>query len=62
VPRLRGYGQGDQHVKVTVVTPTNLTEAQKNLLREFAASIGESTQEQHPSSIFERMKKAILGD
>lgn len=62
VPWLRGYGQGDQHVKVTVVTPTNLTEAQKNLLREFAASIGESTQEQHPSSIFERMKKAILGD
>ena len=25
VPRLRGYGQGDQHVKVTIVTPTNLT-------------------------------------
>ena len=24
VPKLRGYGQGDQHVKVTIVTPTKL--------------------------------------
>ncbi|MDF2668503.1 MAG: molecular chaperone DnaJ [Paenibacillus sp.] len=26
VPRLRGYGQGDQHVKVVVVTPTSLSD------------------------------------
>ncbi|TJY43463.1 molecular chaperone DnaJ [Cohnella pontilimi] len=62
VPKLRGYGQGDQHVKVTVVTPTSLTEEQKNLLREFAATAGESTHEQHGGSIFDRMKKAFLGD
>ncbi|WP_027091152.1 molecular chaperone DnaJ [Cohnella thermotolerans] len=61
VPKLRGYGQGDQHVKVTVVTPTQLTEEQKELLREFAAKSGESTNEQH-QTLFERMKKAILGD
>lgn len=61
VPKLRGYGQGDQHVKVTIVTPTNLSEGQKDLLREFAATVGESTHEQH-QNIFERMKKAILGD
>ena len=61
VPKLRGYGQGDQHVKVTIVTPTQLTEEQKELLREFAAKTGESTQEQH-QSLFGRMKKAILGD
>lgn len=61
VPKLRGYGQGDQHVKVTVVTPTSLSEGQKELLREFAANSGESTHEQH-QNIFERMKKAILGD
>ncbi|GIQ62273.1 chaperone protein DnaJ [Paenibacillus cisolokensis] len=41
VPRLRGYGQGDQHVKVTVVTPTSLTEEQKELLRQFAGLAGE---------------------
>ncbi|MFD2333825.1 molecular chaperone DnaJ [Cohnella sp. GCM10020058] len=61
VPKLRGYGQGDQHVKVTVVTPTNLNDAQRELLREFGSTTGESTHEQH-QSIFERMKKAILGD
>jgi molecular chaperone DnaJ len=36
VPRLRGTGAGDQHVKVTVVTPKSLTDKQKDLLREFA--------------------------
>ncbi|MBB6675406.1 molecular chaperone DnaJ [Cohnella nanjingensis] len=61
VPKLRGYGQGDQHVKVTLVTPTNLSEDQKDLLRDFGSKSGESTHEQH-QSIFERMKKAILGD
>ncbi|OXM86127.1 molecular chaperone DnaJ [Paenibacillus rigui] len=61
VPRLRGYGQGDQHVKVVVVTPTNLSEEQREHLREFARQSGEHTHEQH-QSIFERMKKAILGD
>ncbi|WP_276356295.1 molecular chaperone DnaJ [Cohnella caldifontis] len=61
VPKLRGYGQGDQHVKVTVVTPTNLSESQKELMREFAANGGEYTNEQH-QNIFERMKRAILGD
>jgi len=61
VPRLRGYGQGDQHVKVVVVTPTNLNEEQKELLRNFAGLNGEQTHEQH-QSIFERMKKAFLGD
>ncbi|MEB3100711.1 molecular chaperone DnaJ [Ferviditalea candida] len=61
VPRLRGYGQGDQHVKVVVVTPTNLSDKQKELLREIAQLSGEHTHEQQ-QSIFERMKKAILGD
>lgn len=64
VPKLRGYGQGDQQVKVTVVTPTKLTDSQKDLLREFAQTGGESTseQEEHHESIFERMKRAFRGD
>lgn len=64
VPKLRGYGTGDQHVKVTIVTPTNLTEEQKELLRQFGGLSGESTNEQneHHESIFERMKKAFRGD
>lgn len=61
VPRLRGYGQGDQHVKVVVVTPTSLTEAQKDLLREFGGLNGEETQEHH-ESLFDKMKRAFRGD
>ncbi|RIX54109.1 molecular chaperone DnaJ [Paenibacillus nanensis] len=64
VPKLRGYGTGDQHVKVTIVTPTSLTDEQKELLRQFGDLSGESTSEQqeHHESIFERMKKAFRGD
>ncbi|HEX7055871.1 MAG TPA: molecular chaperone DnaJ [Bacilli bacterium] len=61
VPRLRGYGQGDQHVKVVVVTPTRLSEEQKDLLRQFAQISGEDTHEKS-QNIFERMKKAFLGE
>lgn len=61
VPKLRGHGQGDQQIKVTVVTPTHLSEGQRELLREFAATTGESTHA-NSGSIFDRMKRAILGD
>ena len=61
VPRLRGYGAGDQHVRVTVVTPTNLTEYQKELLREFAKTLGEETHDRQ-KSLFERMRRAIMGE
>lgn len=61
VPRIRGYGQGDQHVKAVVVTPTHLSDKQKELLREFASHDGERTHEQQ-QSIFEKMKKAFMGN
>ena len=35
-PKLRGYGRGDQHVRVKVVTPTHLSEDQKELLRQLS--------------------------
>ena len=38
---VQGYHQGDQHVRVTVETPTHLTSRQKELLKEFAAISGE---------------------
>ncbi|RUS48514.1 molecular chaperone DnaJ [Cohnella sp. AR92] len=62
VPKLRGYGQGDQHVKVTVVTPTQLNDEQKELLRQFAAKSGEEASNEHHESIFDRMKKAFRGE
>ena len=64
VPRLRRGGSGDQHVRVVVVTPTNLTERQKELLRELGKELGarpvEVTHDKH-RSLFDRMKKAFLG-
>lgn len=64
VPKLRGYGTGDQHVKVTIVTPTSLSDEQKELLRQFGDVSGQSTSEQneHHESIFEKMKKAFRGE
>ncbi len=41
IPYLRGSGRGDQFVTVTLAVPKNLTGSQKELLRQFAASMGE---------------------
>ncbi|QWU15014.1 molecular chaperone DnaJ [Paenibacillus sophorae] len=61
VPRLRGNGIGDQHVRVIVVTPSKLSDEQKDLLRQFASFDGENTHEQG-QSFFDRMKRAFRGD
>lgn len=61
VPRLGGYGEGDLRVKVRIVTPTNLTDEQKHLLREFNRLTGEYVHEQN-STFFDKMKKAFRGD
>ena len=41
IPYLRGSGRGDQFVSVKVAVPKNLSSSQKELLRQFAASMGE---------------------
>ena len=53
---VRGYQQGDQHVRVAVETPTHLTHQQRELLKEFAALGGE---EVHPLSkgFFDKVKQ-----
>jgi len=61
VPYLRRTGQGDQHVKVVVHTPTKMTERQKELLREFAEINGNRPVEEE-SSFFEKMKRAFRGE
>lgn len=65
VPYLRGSGRGDQHVKVRVVTPTKLTERQKELLREFAG-LSEQTAvdagSQSEEGFFDKMKRAFRGE
>ncbi|AZB44910.1 molecular chaperone DnaJ [Bacillus sp. FJAT-42376] len=61
IPNVRGYGQGDQHIVVRVVTPTNLTEKQKELIREFAETTGNRPDE-NEESFFDKVKRAIKGD
>ena len=43
IPGLGGRGRGDQYVTVKVQVPTNLNKEQKEALRAFAATMGEST-------------------
>ena len=52
----QGYHQGDQHVRITVETPTRLTAKQRELLKEFAALGGE---EVNPlaKGFFDKMKE-----
>jgi molecular chaperone DnaJ len=42
VPHLRGRGRGDLFVHVLVETPSALTEAEEDLLRQFALARGEN--------------------
>ena len=57
IPNLRGSGRGDQFVTVSVKVPKNLTGSQKELLRQFAASMGEYDNDAGRSNIFGRKKK-----
>lgn len=58
VKNVQGYGQGDQHVIVKVVTPKKLNAKQKELLREFAEISGDIPEEQG-SSLFDKIKRKI---
>jgi molecular chaperone DnaJ len=45
IRNLRGYGRGDQYVRVVVKTPTSLTARQEELLRELDASSNGASEE-----------------
>lgn len=64
VPHLRGNGRGDQHVKVRVITPTKLSDKQKELLRELAELSGEKPGQHggEDEGFFEKMKRAFRGE
>jgi molecular chaperone DnaJ len=62
VPNVRGYGQGDQHIQVRVITPTKLTEKQKQLLREFAEISEQNTLNDQDDSFFSKVKRAFKGE
>ena len=55
IPYLRGSGRGDQFVTIRIAVPKNLTSAQKELLRQFAATTGES--DTLKTGLFNKKKK-----
>ncbi len=60
MPSLRGYGHGDQLVRVVVETPKRLTPRQRELLEEFAQISGEETNPQS-RSFFDKVREVLGG-
>jgi molecular chaperone DnaJ len=58
IPHLRGRGTGDQFVRVTVETPTELTPEQESLIRKLAESRGEQVASPD-KSFFGKVKDAF---
>ena len=58
---VNGRGRGDQYVRVTVEVPTNLSNKQKDMLREFEASTGDKNYAKR-KSFFDKIKDAFKGD
>jgi molecular chaperone DnaJ len=61
VPHLRGRGRGDLFVHVLVETPTRLSDAEEELLRQFAAARGEqvSVPGAGGEGVFSRIRSAF---
>jgi molecular chaperone DnaJ len=56
VPHLHGGGRGDQHVRVVVETPTELTSKQRELLEQFSAALSEDSSPA-TKSFFKKVKE-----
>ena len=61
IKNVHGYGYGDLYVDIKVVTPTKLTDRQKELMKEFAQLNGEEINEQ-PSNFKDRAKRFFKGE
>lgn len=57
MPDVRGYSNGDEFVKVTVVTPTKLSVEQKELMRQLRESLGDRTKPPTKKSVFKRFRE-----
>jgi molecular chaperone DnaJ len=54
-PDVNGRGKGDEHVIVNVAVPTRLTPEQRDLLKQFADTMGDKTPEHENKSLFSRL-------
>ncbi len=60
INRLRGYGRGDQFVKVKVSIPTNLNDEQKNLLKQFTETLTSKNRAYKDKGFFKKVKDAFM--
>jgi len=61
LPDIRSYRNGDEVVQILVEIPKKLTDRQKTLLREFAATEDEKVMPQR-KGFLDKLKNAIKGD
>lgn len=59
VPHLNGSGRGDLQIRLRVETPTNLTDEQRKLLKQLAATFEQKPDPEEPRSFFDRVKDAF---
>jgi molecular chaperone DnaJ len=62
IKNVRGYGQGDQHVTVNVVTPKHLSDREKELFKELSEISGKPLAEDQDYSFFSKVKRAFKAD
>lgn len=58
IPRIRGYGRGDEIIKIIVEVPKQLNNKQKEILQQFAEVCGEDVNEQK-KTFFNKVKDAF---
>jgi molecular chaperone DnaJ len=58
IPDVRGGSRGDQYVRVRVVTPTRLTEKEKELIRELSKLRGGNRADDEPRGFFQKVRDA----
>jgi len=61
VKNVQGFGYGDQYVTVTVVTPTRLSEREREVFKDLAEVNGETITEQQ-ENIFDKTKRFFKGE
>ena len=61
LPDIRSYRNGDEVVQILVEIPKKLTEKQKTLLREFAATEDDKVMPQR-KGFLDKLKEEIKGD
>ncbi len=57
LPKIDGFGRGDQYVKVKVVVPKKLNRKQQKLLNELAETMGEEVSPQ--KNFFQKFKEMM---